>query len=118
MRCQECGKIVCYADDCTYSSSGNDPIELQINIEKDFKKFSDYMTNNKLFLNSDKTHLMILTSAKSHSNHGEFGISLNTGNEIIESSKVEKLLGANVTNNFLWKIIYETIVNLWLRLKK
>ena len=60
------------------------------------------MNDNKLFLNSDKTHLLVLTSSKSHSRNGDFGIKMNTGSEIIEPSPTERLLGANLTNNFLW----------------
>ena len=73
-RFKHCGKIVFYADNCTYSSSDKDPRKLENKIEKDFKKISNYMTDNKLFLNSDKTHLMILTSSKSHSRNDDFGI--------------------------------------------
>ena len=61
------------------------------------------MDNNKLFLNSDKTHLLIMCSSKMHSNHEDFNITLNTGSEIIKPSQEERLLGANVTNDFLWK---------------
>ena len=60
------------------------------------------MNNNKLFLNSDKTHLLIMASSKSHSNHNDYGIQLNTGTEIIDPSPEERLLAANLTNNFLW----------------
>ena len=101
--CKQCGKIVSYADDCTYSFSDKDPVNLQNMMEEYFNKISQYMDNNKLFLNSDKTHLMILTSSKSHSSHNDYGIKLNTGSEIIEPSPEERLLGANLTNNFLWK---------------
>ena len=61
------------------------------------------MDNNKLFLNSDKTHLLIMCSSKKHANNQDFNITLNTGSEIIKPSQEERLLGANVTNDFLWK---------------
>ena len=102
VKCKQYGKIVCYADDCTYSASHKDPLVLQRKLEIDFTKIKNYMDNNKLFLNSDKTHLLILDSAKAHRLHGDYGINLNTGSEIIEPSEVERLLGANVTNDFLW----------------
>ena len=44
-----------------------------------------------------------MTSSRSHSLKGDFGIKLNTGTEIIEPSQKERLLGANLTNDFLWK---------------
>ena len=75
---------------------------LQNKIAKDFTKIKKYMDSNKLFLNSDKTHLLVIDSSKAHKLHGDYGIKLNTGSEIIEPSPVERLLGANVTNDFLW----------------
>ena len=103
LSCKKCGKLVCYADDCTYSASHKNPIILKGKIEAAFFKIKQYMDNNKLFLNSDKTHLLIMCSSKMHSNHQDFNITLNTGSEIIKPSKEERLLGANVTNDFLWK---------------
>ena len=79
------------------------PCVLQDKIEKAFHMIKLYMDNNKLFLNSDKTHLLIMCSSKMHSNHEDFNITLNTGSEIIKPSQEERLLGANVTNDFLWK---------------
>ena len=98
IRCKTCGKIVCYADDCTYSASDKDPKILQNKIEVNFQKISEYMTANKLFLNSDKTHLMILDSSKSHSLHGDFGIKLNTGNEIIEPCNSNRICTGGTFN--------------------
>jgi hypothetical protein len=41
------------------------------------------MDKNKLIFNSDRTHLLVMTSARKHMNHHNFGIYLNTGTEII-----------------------------------
>ena len=60
------------------------------------------MVNNGLVLNSDKTHLLVMTSAHRHRKSGDFGITLDTGNEIILPQESEKLLGATISNNFLW----------------
>ena len=62
-------------------------------INQKYKVISEYMTNNKLILNSDKTHLMIMTSAKKHSLHQDFGIFLDTGTEIIHPQSEERLSG-------------------------
>ena len=62
------------------------------------------MRNNRLVLNSDKTHLLILTSAHRHRKFGDFGISLNTGNETILPQESEHLLGATLSNNFMWNL--------------
>ena len=60
------------------------------------------MRNNKLVLNSDKTHLLIMASPNKHRKHGNFGITLNTGKERIEPIDSEILLGATLSNNFMW----------------
>ena len=52
------------------------------------------MANNMLKLNSDKTHLLIMTSKTLHKKYQDFGITLNTGQEIITPVQNEKLLGA------------------------
>ena len=102
MDCQPCGSICCFADDSTLSVSDKDPNVLQDSINSKYKVISDYMAMNKLFLNSDKTHLLIMTSSYHHKKNGNFGIELNTGSEIISPSENERLLGAQVSNNFTW----------------
>ena len=57
------------------------------------------MVKNKLVLNSDKTHLMIMASAKNHKTHGNYGITLDTGSEIIEPRDSEKLLGGFISSD-------------------
>ena len=54
------------------------------------------MANNKLVLNSDKTHLLIMTSAEMHKKHDNFGIVLDTGQEIIEPVQHETSGGRNL----------------------
>ena len=60
--CKSCGGICCFANDSTLSVSNKDPVQLQEDINIRYKVISAYMAMNKLFLNSDKTHLLIMTS--------------------------------------------------------
>ena len=60
------------------------------------------MSQNKLVLNGDKTHLLIMASSQKHRKFEHFGIFLDTGNEEILPISSEKLLGAKISNNFLW----------------
>ena len=76
---------------------------LKEEIDSAFTKISDYMAKNKLILNGDKTHLMVMASSKNHKRHGDYGITLNTGNEVIEPSEHEKLLGAYISSDLTWK---------------
>ena len=74
--------------------------EINEDIKHKFKTIVEYMGKNKLVLNSDKTHLLVMTTSIQHQKHNDFGISLDTGNEVIEPVSNEKLLGCQVTNNF------------------
>ena len=60
------------------------------------------MRDNRLVLNSDKTHVIVMASVHKHKKHGNFDIILNTGSEVIEPSEYETLLGADLSNNFQW----------------
>lgn len=55
---------------------------------------------NKLVLNSDKTHLMVMATASQLAKHKDYGITLNTGTEIIKPASSEKLLGGFISSDF------------------
>ena len=86
----------------TFTKSGKDPAKLQAEIKETYQKISDYMSLNKLVLNSDKTHLMVMATKQKHKRYDNFNITLDTGNEIIEPIKHEKLLGGIIANDFSW----------------
>ena len=100
--CIECGSIIAFADDSTFSISRSNPAELKEAIDNKYKHIASYMAMNKLSLNTEKTHLMILTSARQHRVNGDYGIQLDTGSESILPSVNERLLGVHVANNFTW----------------
>ena len=60
------------------------------------------MSKNKLVLNGDKTHLLVMATSQKHLRNGDFNITLDTGNEVIEPIYSEKLLGGHITNDFKW----------------
>ena len=61
------------------------------------------MSSNKLKLNSDKTHLMHFSSNRPRADNDQNNaIQLNTGNEIINVSQSEKLLGSIVNCDLRW----------------
>ena len=91
-----------FADDSTFTLSNIDPVELTEGIKVKYKMIADYMAKNKLVLNSDKTHLLVMTSSRSHHVHQNFGITLDSGAEIIEPGHEERLLGGIITNDMKW----------------
>ena len=100
--CQSCGEICLYADDSTLTLSSKNVQELTVKIAQKYSVISEYMASNRLILNSDKTHLMVMTSARMHSVHQDFGIYLDTGSETILPQNEERLLGAIVSNDLSW----------------
>ena len=100
--CNSCGSVCCYADDTTYSKSHKDPVVLKQQIDQKYQKLSEYMNQNKLILNKDKTHLLIMAPAKKRKNKNNFGITLNTGEEIIKPQDTEVLLGGVISSNLKW----------------
>ena len=101
-QCNQCGALCCYADDSTFTVSGFDPQQISHQISEKYKDLSGYMRDNRLVLNSDKTHVIVMASVHKHKKHGNFDIILNTGSEVIEPSEYETLLGADLSNNFQW----------------
>ena len=77
------------------------------------------MNSNKLVINTEKTHLLVMCSKISHDRYGNHGIFLNTGSENIYPVQHEKLLGGHISNDFTWKYyvrdgkdsLYRTIIS-------
>ena len=88
------------ADDSTFTISRKDPAELDTLIDIKYKEIAEYMNTNKLVLNTDKTHLLVMATPHQHNQHQNFGITLNTGAEIFDPIYSEKLLGGHITNDF------------------
>ena len=100
IHCHSCGGICSFADDSTITVSRSNPTELDRMVDLKYKEVEAYMVANKLVLNSDKTQLLIMTTPSKHKQHGNFGITLNTGTEIVEPTYSGKLLGGFITNDF------------------
>ena len=64
LACAECGTICCYADDTTYSTNSKNPQDLTDKLSSKYRMVADFMLNNRLKLNDDKTHLMVMTTTQ------------------------------------------------------
>ena len=103
IHCKACGGVCCYADDSSYSKSSDDPEALKEEIKnKYYNDIANFMSMNKLVLNGDKTHLLVMATSQKHDRHNDLGITLDTGEVIIEPIYSEKLLGGHITNDFKW----------------
>ena len=99
IRCQNCGSICCFADDSSYSFSSKDDKEISDMISCKFQSISEFMASHELKLNTSKTHLLLLASDRLRRIRPNLNIGLNTGNEMIEISTSENLLGGIISQN-------------------
>jgi hypothetical protein len=101
--CSNCGGISCFEDDSSFSRSSQNPEILNQDIKEKYSDIAEYMASNRLVLNSDKTHLLVMASSTQHRLHGNYGVQLDTGSEIILPQDNERLLGCQISSNFKWK---------------
>ena len=101
--CSGCGSMSCFADDSSFSISSKNPALLNDQIKSKYSQISEYMAANKLVLNSDKTHLMVMASKAQHRLYGNYGVELDTGTETIVPQENERLLGCQINCDFTWQ---------------
>ena len=103
MSCKSCGSLTCYADDTTYSCSSSDPDILSEKLTTKYKVMSEFLVNNRLKLNDDKTHLMVMTTSKTRRSFDpSTRVSITTPTDIITPSPWEKLLGGVIHQDMKW----------------
>ena len=96
--CNICGAIVCFADDSTYTVISGNSDTLTNNLTEKFRKMADYLGSQRLSVNQDKTHLLLLTTWQKRRN--VIGrVTITTEEEVIEPTDREKLLGIELEEN-------------------
>ena len=101
MNCSECGSLCCYVDDSTYVFSSADPRVLSDKLSEQYGKLASYMGDNRLVINDDKTHLLVMGTPRFHAAREDVEIS--TGTVPLKPIKTEKLLGINIHESLKWK---------------
>ena len=99
--CTECGGLCCYVDDSTYTFSCSEPAVLTEMLSQQYRKLANYMSDNKLVINDDKTHLLVMAGPKFQAVRPQ--VSINTGTVTITPVETEKLLGLNIHQSLKWK---------------
>ena len=98
--CQEkCGEFVGYVDDGAFSFGHHQSQVLANCLSQKYDRLEDWMKLNRLVINPDKTHLMILGSKKA-SIPQDF--SIKAGGHVIRPSEAEKLLGGQIHRSLKW----------------
>ena len=99
--CAECGGLCCFADDSTYSVASRDQGVLEEKLNDRYAVLANFMGNNKLKLNDDKTHLLIMSTSRKQ-RLVNINVKINTPTEEIKPIKSEKLLGIIIQNDLKW----------------
>ena len=106
--CQEDGDMVTFVDDATFYFGHEDTAEVTRVINKNFAAIELYMNANKLKVNNDKTHLLVVTKSGGGEGRNRAAyerraeVTLTAGGEVIEQSDSELLLGATIHHTGTW----------------
>ena len=99
MQCQDCGGLCCYADDSTYTVIGNTPQQLTETLSKKYNVMADFLTDNKLKVNDDKTHMLVMTTRQKRRFVATESTRIHTPTSTISPTTTERLLGAEIHHN-------------------
>ena len=107
-QCRECGTLISYADDSTYSVGSRKRSDNEKNMKRALNEIQNYLTDNKLFLNKPKTQITeVMIQQKRGKTNGQLPTLTVTNdngeNKIIQDSKYMRVLGSNIAQNMLWK---------------
>ena len=99
--CADCGSTVCYVDDSTYSHGEVEPAVLSSKLTEQYKRISTFMAANKLVINGDKTHLVVMGKKKTSIRRQE--VFVEADGHVVKPSRTEKLLGGIISEDMKWK---------------
>ena len=96
----QCGELVGYVDDGAYSYSDASPATLSQVLTKKYAMLEQWMHANKLVINPDKTHLLVMGSKRHRNTRME--VTVNASGHIITPTETEKLLGGQLHQSLSW----------------
>ena len=103
IQCQECGGMCCYADDSTYTVAGKNANELTEKLTHKYSIVADFLTDNKLKVNDDKTHLLVMSTRQKRRYVDTTSTRVQTPSANITPSSTERLLGAEIHHDMRWR---------------
>ena len=88
------GNWCCYADDTTLTTTDDKVAELSAKLTEKYKAIAEFMVDNRLKLNDEKTHLLVMSTGQAHTrNKDKYQVVINTPTAVIKPSKSEKIFG-------------------------
>ena len=114
--CLNKSKPAMYADDTNLSVTGESASDIEVRLNTELENVHEWLTANKLTLNTEKTEYMIIGSYKRISNlQKEDEIKIRIGDNEIKRVKTTKSLGIVIDENLAWK---ENIDNLSVKVSR
>ena len=99
--CKEDGESIHFVDDGTVTFSHHNPEVVSRVLTSHYAAIADYMAANKLVINDDKTHLMVMAPTKLEDKRKE--VLIQAGNFTIKPTESQKLLGVGIHQSMEWK---------------
>ena len=97
------GSICCYADDTTFTTTDSDHAALSTKLSAKYNIIAEFMVNNRLKLNDEKTHLLVISTGQARIRTQSCNlVEIRTPSENIKPSFHERLLGCWVQNDLKW----------------
>ena len=96
----DCGELVGYVDDGAYSYAHSDPVILSTVLTRKFNLLENWVSDNKLVINSEKTHLLVMGPKKINDKRKE--VKIQAGPHTIQPTDTERLLGAHLHESMKW----------------
>jgi hypothetical protein len=98
--CEADGDSVHFVDDSTVIFSSSDPDAISEKLTKHYGDIADYMAANKLVINGDKTHLLVMAPRRLAGRRQE--VSIMAGGHRIQPTEAHKLLGVTIHQSMSW----------------
>ena len=92
--------MIGYVDDGAYSYAHSDPATLSEVLTRKYSLLEEWINGNKLVINADKTHLLVLGPKKIARKRDL--VSIQAGAFNIKPTESEKLLGCNLHQSMQW----------------
>ena len=96
----DCGTMVGYVDDGAYSYAHSDPAVLSQVLTRKYNLLEEWISGNKLVINPDKTHLMVMGPKRMMARRQQ--VSIQAGDFTIKPTETERLLGGHLHQSLQW----------------
>ena len=97
------GKLVLYCDDISLVNVGDNPADLKQKIEHDLNLIREWLTNNQLVPNADKTKYILFHNRKKFENFTEAALNIQFDRKTLERVETVQVLGLIIDETLTFK---------------